>query len=190
MAIPNTQLFLDRFIEVNVERYADRPSIVQIFQGLTLAQVTFSNFKEVILEGGKVAHQYDVDMPGVFTGKNQMYYPADYLIHDVTAFVTEDLIAEDQKDQQGEAGIYHLDPEGGFALVLNGDLASDKVLALVQEKCLYDLTSDQIVVSEDLTSVTINSHTVIGVIPVVESLFDEFPRHNGQFRHDGTISYL
>lgn len=190
MAIPNTQLFLDRFIEVNVERYADRPSIVQIFQGLTLAQVTFSNFKEVILEGGQVAHQYDVDMPGVFTGKNQMYYPADYLIHDVAAFVTEDLIAEDQKDRQGEAGIYHLDPEGGFSLVLNGDLALDKVHALIKEKCNYVLADDEIVVSEDLTSVTIKSETVVGVIPVVESLFDGLQRYNGQYRYNGAISYL
>lgn len=190
MAITNTQLFLDRFIEVNVERYADRPSIAQIFQNLTLGQVVFSNYKEVILENDQVAHQFDVDMPGVFTGKNQMYYPADYLVHDVAAFESEDLIAEDEKNRQGVAGIYHLDPQGGFSLVLNGDLASDKVHALVKEKCLYELTNDEIVVSEDLTSVTIKSQTVIGVIPVVESLFDGFPRHNGQFRHDGEISYL
>lgn len=190
MAIPNNQLFLDRFIEYNVERYQDNPSFVQTLQGLTLAQVSLTNFREVTLEGGQLAHLYDIDLPGIFSGKNQMFYPADYIQHKVALFEEADPVTPDVLETKGTAGIYKLVAGGGSALVLNGKKDNSTVLALIKEKCLYDLSSDQIVISQDISSVTINSPTVVGTLSVTESIFDGIQRYNGQYRVDGSIRAL
>lgn len=190
MAIPSNQLFLDRFIEYNVERYQDNPSFVQTLQGLTLATVSLTNLREVTLEGGQLAHLYDIDMPGVFTGKNQMFYPADYIQHKVAVFEEPDPVTPENLELKGTAGIYKLAAGGGSALVLNGKKDNATVLALIKEKCLYDLIDSQIVISQDISSVTINSPTVVGTLGVAESLFDGIQRYNGQYRADGSISAL
>lgn len=190
MAIPSNQLFLDRFIEYNVERYQDNPSFVQTLQGLTLAQVSLTNLREVTLEGGQLAHLYDIDMPGVFSGKNQMFYPADYIAHKVTVFEEATPVTPDELETKGTAGIYKLTVGGGSALVLNGKKDSTTVLALIKEKCLYELSDDQIVINQDVSLVTLNSPTVVGSLFVTESLFDGIQRYNGQYRVDGSIRAL
>lgn len=190
MAIPSNQLFLDRFIEYNVERYQDNPSFVQTLQGLTLGQVSLTNLRKMILESGQLVHMYDIELPGIFIGKNQMFYPADYIKHKVALFEEEDPVAPENLELKGTAGIYKLMPSGGSALVLNGKKDSATVLALIKEKCLYALSDDQVVISQDVASVTINAPTVVGTLSVTESLFDGIQRYNGQYRADGSIRAL
>lgn len=191
MTIPNKQLFLDRFIEYNVLRYQDNPSLVAMFQGLTLDKVTLTNFRETSTEEGSITHIYDIDMPGVFTGKNQLFYPADYILHNVTNF-EEDLPVEDieELEHKGTPGIYLVESLGGRLLVLNGKKNSETIIDLIKEKCKYILSDDQIIVGEDTSTVVIKAETILGFVSVVEGLYDDIPRFNGQFRFDGTVKAL
>lgn len=189
MAIENNQLFLDRFIEVNVERYKDNPALVTMFQNLTLGQIIFSNYRETVLESGQVAHLYDMEVPGVFIARNQMYYPAEYEVHHVTTITKKEVPVEDL-NKQGEQGVYTDVSGNGVAVVLKGDLDVPTIKALIKDKCAYNISDDEITVNQALDTVTIRTHTVLGVLSVVESLYDGIQRYNGQFRYNGDIKYL
>ncbi|EJI5696471.1 hypothetical protein NFI00_000174 [Salmonella enterica] len=53
----NMQLFLDKFIEVNKQKYADEPEVLALLEGLTLADVVFDSIEidESLGEGGRIA---------------------------------------------------------------------------------------------------------------------------------------
>ncbi|ASU03463.1 hypothetical protein RISINGSUN_207 [Erwinia phage vB_EamM_RisingSun] len=53
----NLQLFLDKFIEVNKQKYADEPEVLALLEGLTLADVVFDSIEidESLGEGGRIA---------------------------------------------------------------------------------------------------------------------------------------
>lgn len=191
MTIPNKQLFLDRFIEYNVMRYQDKPSLVTMFQGLTLDKVNLTNFRETVTEEGKPAHLYDIDMPGGFTGKNQKFYPADYILHKVTNFEEEDPVESiDDLEHKGTQGIYLVEDLGGRVLVLNGKKTEENIKAVIKDSCKYELSDEDIVLDGSFNSATIKTDTILGYLLVVESLFDDIPRFNGQYRFDGSVSAL
>ena len=193
MAFPNDQLFLDRFIAFNKGRYADEPSFVAKLNSLTLDTIEFSNFRKMEVQPGVIAHLVDVDSAGILTGDAQQYLPADYVENGPAELEEPDPVAMDALERKGVQGIFFLgvSPEDtvGAVLVYNGKKSLENIKAIVKEKCYFDLTDADITVSEDLTLVTIDSHTIGGVLQVVEGLYDDIPRFNGQFRYDGTISY-
>lgn len=53
----NLQLFLDKFIEVNKQKYANEPEVLALLEGLTLADVVFDSIDidESLGEGGRIA---------------------------------------------------------------------------------------------------------------------------------------
>lgn len=191
MAIPSKQLFLDRFIEYNVLRYQDKPSLVAMFQGLTLDKVTFSNFQEATDGEGKTYHSYSVVAPGVFTGNNQRFYPADYILNNVTNFEEESPVEDiDALEHKSTPGIYLVEGLGGRVLVLNGEKTEENVRAVFKNSCKYELNDDDIELEEAFNSIAIKSETILGHVLVVESLFDNLPRFNGQYRFDGSVAAL
>lgn len=190
MAIPNNQLFLDRFIEVNLERYRDNPSVVQMLQGLTLDQIQFTNFRKTTLPSGQVAYLYDMEYPNVFIAHNQRYYPADYAVHKVAVFQEKDKITLENLPTKTKEGMYYIDPTGGRMLVTKGKLGIEHIKALVKSNCRYDLADEQITVSQDYTTFTVDSPTVFKGVGIVESLYDDLPRYNGRYRYDGAVKAL
>lgn len=193
MAFPNDQLFLDRFIAFNKGRYIDEPAFVSKLDTLTLETIEFSNFRKVEVEPGVIAHLVDVNSTGVLTGVDQQYLPADYTKNGPASLEEPDPVAMDELERKGVQGIFFLglSPEDtvGAVLVYNGNKTLENIKAIVKEKCLFELTDADITIDEDLTLVTIDSRTIGGVLQVVEGLYDDIPRFNGQFRYDGTISY-
>lgn len=190
MAIPSNQLFLDRFIEYNSERYKDNPALVTMFKGLTLDKVELTNLRETTLENGKPANLFDIKAPGVFVGKNQKFYPADYLIHNVAEISKDEPVTLQDLPQKDTAGIYTVLPEGGSALVLKGDKTETAVKLLIEVKSRYDITDAQITINADLSSLTIKSPTIVGTLYVTESVFDELLRYDGRHRMDGSVRAL
>lgn len=193
MAFPNDQLFLDRFIAFNKRRYADEPEFVEKLNNLSLQNTIFSNFRELEVEPGVIARVVDVDVANVLTGDDQQYLPADY-VKDGTAELQEpDPLSLAELKQKGTPGIYFLGVSAeetvGAVLVYNGKLTVETIKTLVKENCYFDLADEDIEVNEDRTLVTLDSRTIVGVLQVVEGLYDDIPRYNGQFRYDGTISY-
>lgn len=194
MALPNDQLFLDRFIAFNTNRYKDEQRIVDVLTSLTLDNIEFSNFRKVTLESGDVRHLVDVDSTSKLTGDDQEYTPADYVKNKTATLVEPDPLELDALKRKGVQGIYFLglsaEETVGAVLVYNGSKTIENIKAQIKEKCLYELSDSDIIVAEDLTFVTIDSRTITGVVEVVESLYDDIPRYNGQFRADGTIRAL
>lgn len=193
MALPNDKLFLDRFIAYNTDRYKDEQHIVDVLSGLTLDNIAFSNYRKVTLESGESRHLVDVDHIQL-TGDDQEYTPADYAKNEVATLVEPDPLELDALKQKGVQGIYFLglsaEETVGAVLVYNGSKTIENIKAQIKEKCLYDLSDSDITVAEDLTFVTIDSRTIIGIVQVVEGLYDDIPRYNGQFRADGSIRAL
>jgi len=188
MAIPNQQLVLDKFIEVNVERYADKPALVQMFQTLTLGDIVITNGKRVTGPQGQVAVSYDIEKAGVFTSKNQMFYAADVAIHDVMQWTANTPVAVDDLPKQTE-GLY-LDTEGkAHIVVMKGKKEAEHVLDVFMAGALYEIGNDDTEVSPETFAVTVDGLNIIGAIETTESLYDDIPRYNGQFRYDGTIRY-
>lgn len=194
MAFPNQQLFLDRFIAYNKNRYKDDPYLVKAFGALTLSDIAFTNLRKETKDG-VTRHVTDVDAPGVFTGENQRYIPADYSLHGVAQLVSENPLALSQLRLELEAGIYWLrtDENGvkvGALLVEKGEKNVENILRLVKGKCLYDLEVSDISIDEDISQVTIDSVTITGSLQVVESLGDiNEATYDGTFIFDGTLTF-
>lgn len=193
MAFPIDQLFLDRFIAYNKVRYKDEPSFVAKLESLTLQTIQFTNFRKEDTGDGKSAHLVDVNSPGILTGVNQKYLPARYGIDGVAELQEETPVTMEELQQKSVEGIYLLalgaDETSVALLVHKGDKTLENIKALLKEKCLFDLTDDQITVSGNMSGALIDSRTIVGEIGIVESLFDEIARYDGQYRYDGTISY-
>lgn len=193
MAFPNDQLFLDRFIAFNKQRYADEPEFVARLQALTLSTIAFSNFRAVEVEPGVTAHFFDVDSANLLTGDDQQYLPADYAKNGTAELVEPDPVEQSVLERKSTQGIYFLgvsaEDSVGAVLVYNGQKTVENIKTLVKENCYFELTDEEIVVNEGMTMVTIDSRTIGGILQVVEGLYDDLPRFNGQFRYDGTISY-
>jgi len=189
MAFPNEQLFLDRFIAYNQDRYKDEPDFVNVLGSLTLGTALFTNFRKSV-NAGTTSYLVDVDSPNQFVGVDQKYTPADYIVNEVSTLIDPDPLTLANLQIQSTQGIYLLSGEGGSntgaVLVPQGQKTAAKVRALVKAGCLYNLVDAEIGINAGVTTVTIDSHTVVGTLTVVE-MAD--PIHDGTYLHDGTLTY-
>lgn len=193
MAFPNDELFLERFIAYNKRRYSSNPEFVAQLSSLTLSNTTFFNFRKVQSPTGEIAHYVDVDSPAILVGSDQQYLPADYAKHGPAELVDETPYVKDELEVKLIQGVYFLGTSEqdsvGAVVMLQGQVNITALKELIKEKCLFVLKDSEIIVSEDLTFVTIDSRTIGGVLQIVESLYDGVNRYNGVFRYDGTITY-
>lgn len=193
MAFPNDELFLERFIAYNKQRYSSNPEFVAKLSSLTLSNTTFFNFRKVPIPGGGIAHFVDVDSPSILEGVDQEYLPADYAKHGPSKLEDETPFVKDDLKVKTVQGIYFLGTSEqdsvGAVVMLSGQVNPANLKQIIKEKCFFELKDSEIVVNQDMTMVTIDSRTITGVLQIVESLFDGIPRYNGVFRHDGTIAY-
>jgi hypothetical protein len=192
MDIPNYELFLKRFIEVNVEVYKDDPAFVAQLNALTLDTLVITNLRKADLEG-KVYHTVDVEKVGLLKGFDQHYYPADYVEHHAAKLEDPEPKTVEVLQTRTLPGVYLVlvnETDHKSALLVNhGEKTIEALTALVKAKSKVVLTDEQITVSEDLSTVTIDSPTVIGLLQVYESIYDELPRWNGEYVYDGTLTY-
>jgi hypothetical protein len=192
MAFPNEQLFLDRFIAYNQDRYKDEPDFVTVLGALTLSTIFFANFRKSV-NAGTTSYLVDVDAPDQFIGFDQHYTPADYVINEVATLVEPDPLDLVELKAKSTQGIYLLSGGSGSStgavLVSNGQKTKAAVKALVKASCLYDLLDAEITIDAGVTTVSIDSHTVVGTLTVVEANVIGPPKYDGTYKYDGTITY-
>jgi hypothetical protein len=192
MAFPNEQLFLDRFITYNQDRYKDEPDFVTALGTLTLGTAIFTNFRKSVL-AGITSYLVDVDSPNLFTGVDQKYTPADYIVNKVATLVEPDPLAMAELQARSMQGIYLLSGGGGSnvgaVLVSNGSKTEAAVIELIKASCLYTLLDTEITVDAGVNTVVIDSHTVVGTLAIVEADASNLPKYDGTYKYDGTIKY-
>jgi len=192
MAFPNEQLFLDRFIAYNQDRYKDEPTFVNALSALTLGQVTFSNFRKAD-NAGIITYLVDVDSPSLFTGVDQKYQPADYIANGPANLIEPTPLSLADLQSKTVQGVYLLVGEGdsvsGAVLVRNGSLTAEVVLQIIKDSCKYVLSDEEITIDQQVTTATIDSHTVVGSLTIVEANSTARPKYDGTYKYDGTIKY-
>lgn len=195
MAFPNRQLFLERFIAYNKVRYKDEPKFVETLDKLQLSAIEFTNPREEFAPGQPPKHLVDMAVPGVLTALNQRFIPADFPDHGVADLVTPTPFAPEDLPKETVTGIYWLltgegEEKKGSVLVAKGSKAKETIISLIQEKCIFDLQPSEITVSDDLSTATIKSSTILGLLTVVESIGDlEEAIFNGDYIFDGTLTF-
>lgn len=190
MAIPNRQLFLDRFIEYNVERYKDKPLLVAVIQGLTLEQLTISNFQVADASNPALpVYSYRVDKEGVFTGVNQKFIPADVETGNLFNIIGH-VDDENELSLKTEEGVYTMGvAKIASLLIIKGKIGdSQYVMGQVKTSLKYDVLDQDVSFANG--KVTIDNETILGSFSVYESLYDGVPRYNGQYRLDGAVKAL
>lgn len=192
MALSNDQLFLDRFIEYNKERYSDEPSFVSQLNELTLANVQFSNYRKAVNgDSGAISYLVDMISPGLFIAYDQGYNPADYMGQYISVKVEDTpLTLAELKDSEVE-GLYFLqeneeDTPVGVLLLEPINLNLEGIRELVKSSCEYELLDEEITFNEDESIVSIDSRTIIGSFAVHAS---DVAYYNGDYIHDGTLTY-
>lgn len=192
MSIPYLQLFLDKFISYNLARYNDKPDFVSKLGKLTLSDVTFTNYAEEVLQG-QTSRIIDLSVPQLFIAQRQHWRPVPYINTKLTNLA--DPVIQDPADllTKPAAGIYLIDDNGtprGVVVVLKGNKTSVGIKNVITLNCLYDIDENDIVVSDDLSSVSINAPTIVGDLLVVESSqVSQIFTYDGTYFYDGTMTY-
>ena len=194
MSFPNDQFFLDRFVAFNQDRYQDEPSFVASLGSLTLGEVVFTNRRKNSKEDGTPFYLVDMNASRVFKAFDQEYTPGDVVVSKALSLVDEDPVASDVIAQRFVPGFYLLQGENnttsGVVLVKHGELNAPNILALIKAGTLYALEDTDITLSTDLLTATIDSHTLIGTLSVIESSnVDGAAYYDGTYLYDGTITY-
>jgi hypothetical protein len=183
MAIPNRQLFLDRFIEYNVERYQDKPLLVAVLQGLTLDQITITNFQVDNTNPARPVHFYDVSMPGVFMGINQKFIPADVetgKLFTILGHVDD----ENELSLKTEEGVYTMGEAMIASLLVISGKKGDPDYVLAQVKNSLKYSAADVDLGYGGGQVSIRNETIFGLFTVYESLYDNVLRYNGLHSYD------
>lgn len=194
MAFPNDQLFLDRFIDYNKERYVDEADFVQSLSALSLNSITFQNRRAEVAQDGTPFFLVDMSSPKLFIAHDQQYTPGDYIIGNASSLVDEDPLVLADLQARFVPGIYKLqlnaDTIDGAVLVKAGEKTQANIFKLVKDSCLYVLDDSNLSINQDLTIVTVSSNTVIGTLTVVESTnVDESAHYDGEYLYDGALTY-
>jgi hypothetical protein len=195
MTFPNQQLFLERFVATNKVRYSDKPQFVNLLNSLTLDAITFSNPRKETLPSGEVKHLTDMAVPGAFNAFNQKFLPGNYPDHGVAMLVSPDPLSTDDLPKELTPGIYWQftgvgEEKQGAVLVPKDGKNEPAIIALIKQNCLFDLQDADITVSGDLSSVTLDSATIVGSLLVVESLgIPANAVYDGTYTFDGTLTY-
>lgn len=195
MAFPNQQLFLERFVAYNKVRYSDQPHFVDQLDQLTLNEVVFTNPRKETLPSGEVKHVTDMAVPGVFNAADQKYTPGNYPDHGVATLVSPDPFTPEDLEKELNPGIYWAltgvgDEKQGAVLVAHGEKTEATIISIIKQNCLFELSDDEITVSTDLSSVELDSATIVGLLFVVESLGNLSDAvYDGTYLFDGTLTY-
>lgn len=179
MKIPNMQLFLDRFISVNRERYKDYPSVIAILNMLTLENVIFSEVRSSNDMFGELVRTVDMYVPKVMKAMDQSWLPAYYTTPRITNMVTLDIQDEDTLITLTVPGFYFYKDRSGSkqgcivvpAQVEEKDVSS-YVVSMVKQANAYQINDDQITVTSNLSEVIIDTPAIYQTLKLVLSLKD------------------
>lgn len=166
------QLFLNKFLEVNLDRYADDPEMLPLFQGLTLAEIVISDLNPGVPEAQTATVS---SASRNFRGVQQAWTPA--FLNSVNAFT---LMNKDtplanlaELSEQTVPGVYGYTDGATVVpgLVLPSDTDSTTLEANAkagfQSAYKYVIADSELTVGENDLSVTLNAYTRGSIVHVV-----------------------
>lgn len=182
------QLFLNRFLLVNKERYKDDALALNIINSLTLEEVVFSNWRGTQLQGVVEQKTTDIRADGKLTGTDQKYYTLDLASPLVTTPTETAPVEEADLPKQTINGLYLYNDTSvtparlSCAIVINRpeDLV-EEAKVIIKAACKFDLADEDIVALENGTDVLVTTQAFIDVVKLVAA--------DLEFRYDGTRSY-
>lgn len=189
------QLFLDRFLLVNKERYKNDPNALAILNGLTLEQLTFSNWQSKQDSGKPIQQTVDMDIVNKLVAHAQKYYTLDFASPLVSKPVDATPVAEADLTSKAKTGLYFYNDTSttpariACAVVVRApkDLYSEGV-AVIKASCLFDLDDGEIAKNSDGTAALVSSKTFVDTIKILQSTVTEF-LYDGTYKYDGTMTY-
>ena len=177
MKIPNMQLFLDRFISVNRDRYKNAPAVITILDSLTLETVIFSEIRTTVDESGNLVRTVDIYVPKVMKAMNQSWLPAYYTTPRITDMVTQDVQVENSLINLTVPGIYFYQDRNKIqqgCLVVPANIEEldipQYVVSMVLLANQYQINDTQLAVAADFSTVIIDTPTIYQNLKLVLSL--------------------
>lgn len=174
MAKAHLELFFERFLEYNLERYKDDPVWLARFTGLTFADVTISNIIEIV-DGARRSSMV-VSAKRRFKGFNQIWTPAPaetdlelYQLKNDTP-----LASLEEAQEQTEVGMYsYIDGEEIKVVVVIGESTAVEdepaaVEAVFRSAINYNITDVEVPVGG--TTVVLAGDTYAGTLQWVKGL--------------------
>lgn len=189
------QLFLNRFLLVNKQRYADNAPMMAVLNNLTLDQVDFSNWRSTQIPDGPIQQTVDMILNNKVTGEDQTYYALDYASPLVSNPTDGTPVAEADLTKKTVTGLYfyndtNFDPVRIACAVVvrvKNDLYTEG-LETLRASCLFELADDEIIKIGDGSSVMVNTKTFADTIKILASELVAFI-YDGTYTYDGTLTY-
>lgn len=174
--IPLAQLFLNKFVEINQDRYSDDPEMLPLFDNLTLSEITISD----LVPGVPEAQTATVSSASRnFRGIQQAWLPAFLDAPNAFTLLNKEapLASVNDLGSQTVEGVYgYLDADGvtvrvGVVLPSDTDAGTREVnaKATFQSAYKYVIADNELTVDADSINITMNAYTR-GEIPHVVAL--------------------
>lgn len=166
------ELFFERFLEFNLTRYADNPTYLALFTGLTFADVTISNITKI--DGDTRRSSTVASVSRNFRGVNQSWTPAPAAtdLELYTLQNTEALASAAELSEQTVPGLYsYVDgPDVKVGIVIAADTAAAAAPAAVEAALRAALKYDipTVTVAEGGTTAVLEGDTFEGTLEWVE----------------------
>lgn len=178
MAKQHLELFFERFLEFNLERYKDNPKVLALFTGLTFADVSITNIIEIV-DGARRSSMV-VSAKRRFRGLNQIWTPAPAET-DLDLYTLQNdtpLDSLEQAEEQTEVGMYsYIDGEEIKVVVVIAEATPDEeiqaaVEAVFRSAIKYEITDVE--VPAPGTTVVLGGDTYAGTLQWVKGVAEIF----------------
>jgi len=174
MAKAHLELFFERFLEYNLERYKDDPKFLALFTGLTFSDVAISQIIEIV--DGTRRSSMVVSAKRRFKGLNQIWTPAPAAT-DLDLYTLQNdtpLASLEEAQEQTEVGLYsYIDGEEIKVVVVIAEATADADIATTVESVFRSAIQYEIVdveVPAEGTTIVLNGDTYAGELQWVKGL--------------------
>ncbi|MNG47030.1 hypothetical protein D3C79_48970 [compost metagenome] len=174
MAKAHLELFFERFLEYNLERYKDDPKFLALFTGLTFPDVAISQIIEIV--DGTRRSSMVVSAKRRFKGLNQIWTPAPAAT-DLDLYTLQNdtpLASLEEAQEQTEVGLYsYIDGEEIKVVVVIAEATADADIATTVESVFRSAIQYEIVdveVPAEGTTIVLNGDTYAGELQWVKGL--------------------
>lgn len=189
------ELFFNRFMLVNKERYKDDPKAMAILNSLTLEELDFANWRAAANENSQTVQMtVDLDSLNKLTATNQSYYTLDFASPLVSTPTDSAPVAEADLAQKG-TGLYLYNDTSvtpnrlACAVVIYNptDLYSEAV-TLIKASCKFEIATEEISEVGSAAGATVSTKTFNDVIKILASQITTF-LYDGTLLYDGSATY-
>jgi len=174
MAKAHLELFFERFLEYNLERYKDDPKFLALFTGLAFPDVAISQIIEIV--DGTRRSSMVVSAKRRFKGLNQIWTPAPAET-DLDLYTLQNdtpLASLEEAQEQTEVGLYsYIDGEEIKVVVVIAEATADADIATTVESVFRSAIQYEIVdveVPAEGTTIVLNGDTYAGKLQWVKGL--------------------